>query len=310
MKILVTGATGFVGRHLVRRLKSDGHEVLTFSSREADLRRSGALLKAAGGHKFDRIYHLAAWTQAGDFCDVRRGEQWIVNQQINTEVLSYWHEHQAQAKLVAFGTSVSYAKGFDLREANYLEGTPNDRYIAYATTKRALLIGLQSLSRQFGHQYLYIVPSTVYGPDYPLDGRQLHFVYDLIRKIHLGVTKKKKVVLWGDGYQQRELVFVDDFVNGLIGLDKATGNEVVNIGAGEEYTIRQFAAIISSYLKFDPNSIEYDAYVFVGAKSKMLDIGRLRAMLPHWRPVPLEKGLTSTIAWYVDNQAFEPQPIN
>lgn len=296
-KVFVTGGSGFLGKQLVPAMQGMGWNVTAPLSRECDL-RSAAALERFAGQKYDYVFHLAAWTQAGDFCDVRRGEQWIVNQQLNTNVIAWWHERQPQAKLIAFGTSVSYPKGVELIEDNYMAGVPVDRYAAYAECKRALLVGLQCLQRQFGHRFLYLVPSTLYGPGYPLDGRQLHFIYDLIRKILRGRDAGESVVLWGDGYQKRELVYVEDFVAWLLTLATTVDNQVINLGSGTEHTIRDFATAICGAVGYPSERIGFDPQGFVGAKSKCLQIGRLDALLPERPRTPLAEGLRQTIAWF------------
>src|SRR5882672_650119 len=121
MNILVTGATGFLGTALCARLAADGHAVVKLGSRDADLRVRGSL-DAFNGQRYDQIYHLAAWTQAGDFCLKHPGEQWIINQQINTNTLAWWQKHQPQARLICMGTSCAYAPDQELIEENYLTG--------------------------------------------------------------------------------------------------------------------------------------------------------------------------------------------
>src|SRR5262245_48799877 len=118
MKILVTGATGFLGTALCRSLEAEGNSLTKVNSKNADLRKLVSL-DQFNREKFDRIYHLAAWTQAGDFCLSHQGEQWIINQEINTNVLSWWHEHQPQAKMVSLGTSCAYDEKMELKEENY-----------------------------------------------------------------------------------------------------------------------------------------------------------------------------------------------
>ena len=301
-KVFVTGGGGFLGRHLLPTMRRNGWRVTAPASRECDL-RSATGLERYTGERYDYVFHLAAWTQAGDFCDTRRGEQWVVNQQINTNVLAWWHDRQPQAKMIAFGTSVSYPKDVELTEENYMAAPPVDRYAAYAECKRALLIGLQSLQRQFGHRFLYLIPSTLYGPLYPLDGRQLHFIYDLIRKILRGRDHAERVVLWGDGFQKRELVYAEDFVAWLLELAARVDNEVVNLGAGEEYTIRDFAGVICDAIGFPPEKIEFDPQGFVGAKSKFLAVKKLERLLPHRPRTPLDTGLRQTIAWFAEHRA-------
>lgn len=299
MKVLIFGGSGFLGRHLIRHLSRLGHEILAPTSRELDLTGID-LARWDPGTQFDRIYHLAAWTRAGDFCARRGGDQWIINQQINTNVLAFWARKQPQARLVAFGTSVSYPKEVPLTEENYMQGTPIDRYYAYAMSKRMLLAGLQSLHRQYGLEYNYIIPSTLYGPDYHLDGRPLHFIYDLIRKIIRGQRYGDPVVLWGDGHQKRELVYVEDFIRILDALVEKTRNDLFNVGAGEEHSIREFASIICEQVGFPAERIEYDTGGFVGARSKILCVDKARNVLGDYPVRPLRDGLCETIRWAIE----------
>ncbi len=302
MKILVTGATGFLGTVLCQYLEAAGHEVTRLSSRNCDLTHPGSLM-VFNNTSYDRIYHLAAWTQAGDFCLYHPGEQWIINQQINTNTLAWWQQCQPQAKLICMGTSCAYAPDQELVEENYLVGMPIDSLFTYAMTKRMLYVGLLALQKQFGLTYLCVVPSTLYGPGYHTDGRQMHFIFDLIRKILRGKLYNEPVVLWGDGYQSRELVFVNDFVALMVHLAETCDNDLINIGAGEEFTIRHFAQLICTQIGYNAATIQYDTTRYVGAKSKCLVVDKLHQYLPDLQLTPLSVGLASTIDWFCANQA-------
>lgn len=300
MRVFVTGGGGFLGRHLCAALRAAGHAVEAPSSRECDLLQP-ASLGAWGSQRYDRIFHLAAWTQAGDFCLRHPGEQWVRNQLLNTHVLAWWAERQPQAKLVSIGTSCAYAPDRPLREEHYLDGQPIESLYTYAMTKRMLFVGQSSLARQYGLKHLTVVPSTLYGAGYHADGRQLHFIFDLIRKILLGRRDGVPVVLWGDGEQRRELIHADDFVRTLLQLADRVDNEIVNIGSGSEHTIREFAALICAKTGYDPAAITYDTSRYVGARSKCLEIGKLRRILPDFTPLPLAAGLPPVIAWVRDH---------
>lgn len=302
LKIFITGGNGFLGRHLCERLRAEGYAVTAPSSQECDLTREGSL-SAYDATAFDQIWHLAAWTQAGDFCLHHPGEQWLINQRLNTTVLDWWANRQAQAKLMTIGTSCAYAPDFALREEFYLEGQPIDSLFTYAHTKRMMLVGQRALSRQYGLRYLTVVPSTLYGPGYHKDGRQLHFIFDLIRKILLGQAKGSPVVLWGDGHQKRELIHVEDFVSTALNLAACVDNELVNIGAGSEHSIREFAGLICAASGYDPQRIEYDTSRYVGARSKCLEVGKLKTLLPSFRPRPLAEGLPPVIDWVREHLA-------
>ncbi len=299
MKIFVTGATGFLGRHLVSFLKTRGHAVIGISSKDCDLTCSSSLQQFAN-EKFDQIYHLACWTQAGDFCLHHPGEQWLINQKINTHVLDWWHENQPQAKMIAMGTSCSYDPNLSLEEKNYLLGEPIESLYTYAMTKRMLLCGLKALQKQYGLEYLYLVPSTLYGEEYHNDGRQLHFIFDLIRKILRGHLYGERVVLWGNGEQKRELVHVRDFVQIMWGLADKQKNCVINIGSGKEYSIKEFAELICDCVGYPFHKIEFDPVRYVGAKSKVLVIEKLREILLDFSTTSLKQGIEETVKWQMN----------
>jgi len=302
MDILVTGASGFLGSHLCPALEKEGHNLTRLSSSNCDLTKEGSLEIFLKGKKFSQIFHLAAWTQAGDFCLFHPGEQWLINQKINTNLLSYWQAHQPHAKLISMGTSCSYAPESELKEENYLKGVPIDSLFTYAMTKRMLYTGMLALNKQYKMDYLCLVPSTLYGPGYHTGTKQMHFIFDLIRKIMRGKLYGEPVVLWGDGYQKRELVYIDDFVGVMLGLSKKCSNDLINIGAGEEHSIREFAQFICGEVGYDFSKIQFDTSRYVGAKSKILDVEKLRALSPSYSPTPLKKGLAKTIQWFEENK--------
>src|SRR3989344_3539962 len=196
MNVLVTGASGFLGTGVCAKLEEQGHEITGLNSKNCDLTKEVSLLKF-NNESYHQIFHLAAWTQAGDFYLTHLGEQWIINQKINTNVVSWWKEFQPQAKMIAIGTCCAYNPSLELKEENYLEGGPDFGLFTYAMTKRMVYVGLEAFQKQFGMNYLYVVPSTLYGPGYHTDARQMHFIFDLIRKIIAGKEQGSPVVLWG-----------------------------------------------------------------------------------------------------------------
>ena len=309
-RVLVTGATGFLGTVLCHELTRQGNHVTRVNSRSCDLRNPQSLHQF-DGQTFDRIFHLAAWTQAGDFCLTHAGEQWVINQQLNTNVLAWWHEQQPEAQLICIGSSCVYDPALELREENYLIGMPTESLFTYAMTKRMLYAGCLALQKQFGHRFLCVVPSTLYGPDYHTDGRQMHFIFDVIRKIVRAKYLGETVTLWGDGWQRRELIHVNDFVSTLLQLLPATDSQLtpdpsavnlVNIGAGEEFPIRRFAELVCRMVDYAPELIQYDRSRYVGAVSKCLRIERLQNLIPKLHLTSLEEGLRQTVDWFLANK--------
>lgn len=301
MRVLVTGGGGFVGRHLVAELAARGVPVDAPSSHEVDLTRVGAL-RALAGARYERIYHLAAWTRAGRFCQERAGEQWVTNQLINTAVIEWWQREQPGAKLVAFGTSASYAGTGVHHEEQYMAGEPPNAYYAYAMSKRMLLAGMRSSEEQFALPWLYLVPSTIYGADYHTDGRALHFVYDIARKILRARRYGDDVRLWGDGSEQRELLHVDDAVRFTLELADRTSNRIVNLCAGESHSIRKIAEELCRLVGVPFTKIRFDPCLRIGAQHKELSCRSLRELLgDHPWQVDLGRGLTELVAWAEDH---------
>lgn len=300
MKFLVTGGSGFVGRHLVKYLKTSGHQVDAPSHSVFDLEHYNKRDSDYGYDKqYDYIIHLACHTKAGDWCLTHKAEQFEINQKINTNILEFWHYTQSQAKMIAMGTSCSYDPFLPLREDNYLVGYPDEGLSTYAYTKRMLLVGLKSYAEQYGLKYNYLIPSTIYGPYF--EETDSHFIFDLIKKIYAGKIENKEVVLWGDGNQKRELIYVDDVVRTICD-SMYLENKVMNLGYGREYPIKEYAKFICNYLQFDYHKIIFDTTKYVGVKSKLLDITNTEKLLPDYRfkLTGLPDGLNNTLNFYKD----------
>ena len=306
-KIFITGAHGFLGKFLVSQLKKKFKKniIYTPSSKECNLTKENSLIKF--NKKFDTIFHLAAWTQAGDFCLKHPGEQWLINQSINTNIVKWWKGYQPQAKLIFIGTSCSYSDSLTLVEKNYMKGEPHESLYTYAMTKRMLLQGAIAMEKQYKLKWLSVVPSTLYGTNYHNDGRQMHFVFDLIKKIIRGKVYNEQVVLWGDGSQIRELIYVEDFVKYLILLDSKTSNRIINVGSGKGFSIKFLAQKISKHVGYDYKKIKYDTSKYVGAKSKVLNTKLINQIFPNFsnKLTNLDDGLKKVIEWFVKNRFYE-----
>lgn len=273
MKILITGNTGFLGRHLVKSLFN--HELHFSNTKAASLSSLENLATAFSNIEFDLIFHLAVKTEAGDYCLTHQGDQWIQNQIINTTMLQYWKEFQPQAKMIAFGTSCSYPENIEMREDNYLAGPPESFLETYAMTKRMLLYGLQALHNQFGMKYLYLIPSTLYGPEFDVGDK--HFIFDLMRKI----KNDSKIVLWGDGEQRRELIHVRDAISIIMKLVESKQEGIFNLSSSNDMSIKEYAQIICDIVGRNSQDIEYDQTKYVGVKKRKLINEKMLSSINH-----------------------------
>ena len=281
--VLVTGATGFVGRHLIKELEKI-HNVIKINSSNWD---NIWFLQP----NFDYIIHLAVKTAAGGYCQNHPGEQFLINSKINTDILYFWQENNPQAKMITFGSSCGYDKNSIKTEDNYLKGETEPGYEAYGAIKRNLLVGLQSLKKEYGMNYSYLIPSVFYGPEYNLDDK--HFIFDLIRKIVNAKNGGDKVVLWGTGEQTRELIYIKDAVDIIINA-MTWDKDIVNLSSGKEYSIKKYAQIICDIVGYEYGLIEWDTTAFVGSPNKKL----INTYLQDYQFTSLKEGLINTIQYY------------
>jgi len=292
MNIIVTGASGFVGRHLVPSLEEQGHKVYALGSSE--------FTDIFALRDVDVIIHLAVKTAAGGYCQTHPGEQYLVNSAINDDMLWAWSQYYPNAKMVTFGSSCGYDKGVIKTEDNYLKGEPEPGYEVYGTIKRSLLVGLKALKQEYGMNYSYLIPSVFYGPEYDLHDK--HFIFDLIRKIVNAKNGGDKVVLWGTGDQTRELIFIKDAVNIII-KSMTWDKEIVNLSSGKEYSIKEYAQTICDIVGYDYNLIEWDTNAFVGSPNKKL----INTHLQDYNFTSLKEGLKQTIEYYENRSSSSKQ---
>jgi GDP-L-fucose synthase len=288
-KILITGGTGFVGKALVPALKSE-YDVEVASSQDMKSKLFDC------GQNYDYIIHMAVKTAAGGYCQNHSGEQFLVNTDINNAFFQGWKNCFPNAKVITFGSSCGYDADVEKTEANYLKGEAEPGYEVYGNIKRNLLVGCQAMEKEYGMKYSYLIPSTLYGPNYELNDR--HFIFDLIRKIVDAKQNGGEVVLWGDGYQRRELIYIDDAVK-IIKHALTWNLKICNLSSGQDYSIRDYAQTICNIVDYDFNSIKFDTNQFVGSLSKKMINTNLTAI----DFTPLEDGLRKTIEYYVSRSS-------
>lgn len=288
---LIVGHTSFFGRHFVKKA-SEVFDLTCLNSKNCNL-LTDEIYKYKDT-KYDYIFYFAVRTEAGGYCQRHPGEQFLINQDMNTRVLNYWKKCQPQAKFITFGSSCSYSDNILKIEDNYLSGSCETGYEVYGMVKRMLYVGLKSLSKEYGMKYMFYIPSCLYGDDY--DKGDKHFIYDIIRKICNAKYNNQPVVLWGDGHQKRELIYVEDAASVLL-RQIDLENEIINLSTGKELSIREYAKIICNIIGYDFSKIQFDTTKFVGAKEKKLVINKLK----NTKFTSVEKGIEKVVNFYINN---------
>lgn len=184
-------------------------------------------------------------------------------------------------------------------------GEPDRELYTYAMTKRMLYTGLLALHHQFGLPFSHLIPSTLYGPRF--DPQDSHFIFDLIKKIVRGKTRGEQVRLWGTGAQIRELIYVDDALRLIDLATEHCPNDLLNLGSGIGYSIREYAAMICDIVGYDPAKIEYDTTQYTGVSKKVFNTEKIKR-LAQFEFTPIRDGLKQTIDYYV-SLLDENQPL-
>jgi GDP-L-fucose synthase len=307
--ILITGGTGFLGKNIVPLLESSGAHV-TATGRDYDLSVLSEAERLFKLKKYDLIIHAAAFQGAGDFPLRYPADQFMINNLIHTHALHFWKELQPQATFVGIGSTCSYPGNLTvLAEEDYFTGPLHESVETYGLTKCVLQKGIEAYKRQYGLKGTTVVFATLYGPHDEFDLEKSHVVSALIKKFcDAKAFSTPEVEIWGDGTQTRELIYVEDQINGLLTTCQYDG-DLINIGTGIETTIRDLAETIGRLTEFE-GKIFYNTDRFVGVKRKVLDISKSKELYG-WtvneesKLTPLEEGLRKTIAWYRQNYLEE-----
>ncbi|MYX32321.1 MULTISPECIES: GDP-L-fucose synthase [unclassified Streptomyces] len=300
-RIFVAGHRGLVGSAVTRRLTADGHEVITRGRGELDLRdaaRTEAFLKE---QRPDAVV-LAAAKVGGIMANSTFPVQFLEdNLRIQLSVIAGAHA-AGVGRLLFLGSSCIYPKHAPqpIHEDALLTGPLEPTNEAYALAKIAGIVQVQSYRRQYGALFVSAMPTNLYGPGDNFDLETSHVLPALIRRFHEARRDgAPEVVLWGSGSPRREFLHVDDLAAACAVLLRAyDGEEPVNIGCGDDLTIRELAETVREVTGYE-GAVAWDTSKPDGTPRKLLDISRLSAL--GWKPqIPLRDGIAATYRWWKD----------
>ena len=296
MKVLVTGGRGFLGSHVVDRLRGPGDEVFVASRREYDLTRWDDAARLFADASPDVVIHLAAEVGGIGANRANPGRYWYANLIMGAHVLELARE-RGVAKTVIAGTVCAYPKltPTPFSEDDLWNGYPEETNAPYGVAKKSVLVGAQSYRAQYGLDAVFLLPANLYGPRDNFDLETSHVIPALIRKMLDGTSE---VVLWGDGTPTREFLYVDDAAEAFVlAADSYSGGEPLNIGTGVEISIRELAETIADLTGFD-GEIVWDTSMPNGQPRRRLDTTRAEQVLGFRARTSLRDGLAKTIEWY------------
>lgn len=302
-KIYIAGHLGMVGSAIKRRIKKLGYtNLLCRSSNELDLMRQDDVINFFDQERPEYVF-LAAAKVGGIWANSTLPAEFIYNNlAIQTNIIHASYLYNVK-KLLFLGSSCIYPRECPqpMKEEYLLSGYLEPTNEPYAIAKIAGIKMCQSYNRQYGTQYISVMPTNLYGPNDNFDLETSHALPALIRKFHEArIAGRKKVEIWGTGTPRREFLYVDDLADACVYLmNNYSESEMVNIGVGKDLTIRKLADLISRVVGFE-GTIRLDTTKPDGTLVKLLDVSRLKCL--GWEPkIPLEQGIRDTYQWYLEN---------
>jgi GDP-L-fucose synthase len=304
-RIYVAGHRGLVGSAIARRLAGSGAEVLTATREQLDLRDQAAVNYWFRANRPEYVY-LVAGTVGGILANSTRPAEFIYdNMLIHATVVHAAHQYRVR-KLLYLGSSCIYPRDCaqPMTEEQLLTGALEPTNEAYAVAKIAGIKLCQAYRQQYGENFISAMPTNLYGPNDNFDLTSSHVLPALMRKFHdARMTAERDVTIWGTGSPRREFLHVDDLADACVFLmDRYEGAGHINVGTGEDLSIRELAEMIGSVV-YPSARIVFDPSKPDGMPRKLLDVSRLHAL--GWRHrIALQDGIRSTYAWFLENQAL------
>ena len=303
--IFIAGHRGMVGSAIARALESAGFSNLVKRTRaELDLADSRVVADFFRKEKPEIVIFAAAKVGGIKANNDFPVEFLTDNLRIQTNVISAAHDNGTR-KLLFLGSSCIYPKHAPqpIPESALLTGPLEPTNEAYAIAKIAGVKLCQAYDHEYDANFISAMPSNLYGPNDSFDLETSHVLAALLRKAHEAKTSRaRELVVWGTGTPRRELLHVDDCASAcLFLLQKYDSPEIINVGSGEDVTIRELAELICDVVGFD-GELAWDKTKPNGTPRKLLDVSKLRAL--GWKPaIPLRDGIARTYDWFLKNVA-------
>jgi GDP-L-fucose synthase len=303
-KIYVAGHTGLVGSAILRALRAQGYShFLLRTIDEVDLTQQREVWTLFEKEKPDYVFLAAAKVGGIQANNEYPAEFIYTNLQIECNIIHAAYQFKAK-KLLFLGSSCIYPKFAPqpMKEEYLLDGKLEPTNEPYAIAKIAGIKMCQAYNRQYGTNFISVMPTNLYGPNDNFDLQNSHVMPALIRKfIDAKRQGSASVTIWGTGSPRREFLFVDDVADACVFLmNHYDDSEIINIGVGEDVTILELANTIKKEIGFE-GTIEFDTSKPDGTPRKLLDVSKIHRL--GWNAAtPLHEGVRKMVQWYLENR--------
>lgn len=306
-RVFVTGGHGFLGSHLLPRLRAAGATVSALTHAELDLLDVTTVHRTLAQWRPTMIIHLAARVGGIGANRENPGRFFYENAMMGVQLIESARQ-LGVAKFVCMGTVCAYPKftPTPFREDDLWSGYPEETNAPYGLAKKMHLVQLQAYRAQYGFNGIYLLPANLHGPGDNFDPSHSHVIPALVRKfIEARDAGQKPVEIWGTGTASREFLYVEDCAKAIVlAAERYDGGDPVNVGTGDEITIRDLAVTIAR-LTGHTGGTHFNAAYPDGQPRRRLDTSRAELLFGFRAHTSLEDGLRRTIEWY---EARRPSP--
>lgn len=304
-RVCVTGGAGFFGSYVVEKLEQLGAvEIFIPRIEQYDLVNLDDIRRMLRDGDPSLIIHLAALVGGIGANRARPADFFYTNLMMGVQLMHEAWKYGVD-KFVAVGTICAYPKytPVPFKEENLWDGYPEETNAPYGLAKKMLLVQAQAYRQQYDFNAVFPLPVNLYGPRDNFDLETSHVIPALIRKyIEAKEQGKSQVVLWGDGTPTREFLYVEDAVDGLLlAAEHYNSSEPVNLGSGNEISIKDLAEMIA-YLTGFEGELVWDTTKPNGQPRRALDVNRAKQLFGFHAETSLKEGLKRTIEWYQANK--------
>lgn len=304
-RVCVTGGAGFLGSYVQEGLRARGVEdVFIPHIEDYNLVDAGDVKKMLADANPDLVIHLAA-NVGGIGANLERPAEFFYDNLMMGVQLMHESWKMGVEKFVAIGTVCAYPKftPVPFREDELWNGYPEETNAPYGLAKKMMLVQSQAYRDQYDFNSIFLIPVNLYGPRDNFDLETSHVIPALIRKCFEAMDRgEKELVVWGDGSPTREFLYAADAAEGiLLAAEKYDASEPVNLGSGEEISIKNLAEMITSNTGFEGDLV-WDTSKPNGQPRRGLDISRAKEYFGFSAPTTFAQGLKKTVAWYRENR--------